>query len=183
MTIADVIANLQEEKQKAVASRFPCRAIMVDNVQQYNTLLSELKKISDIELVSSDILFSSVDVMPRYENLKDIQYRNRWLILPGVSEYLRLFGKSEAETQRFAKLWSYQASADSVGRIIIPLWGCKSQWYDKSLHLCDDLRQNDFFIDCSDFSSSTQKWDVVVLSGEFETYLEKLPELHGYFCK
>lgn len=35
MTIADVIANLQEEKQKAVASRFPCRAIMVDNVQQY----------------------------------------------------------------------------------------------------------------------------------------------------
>lgn len=121
MTIKEVVAGLQKEKQGAVASRFPCRAIMVKNVVQYCELLSELRKISDIRMVQTEELFSNIDVMPKYENLKAAKYQNEWLVLTGVSEYLRLFSKKEAVDCRFASLWSYQAPASSTGRIIIPL--------------------------------------------------------------
>ena len=86
MTIQSVVEGFQKEKQENVKSRFPCRAIMVKNVAQYCELLSELKKISDIRMVHSSELFSNVDVMPRYENLKSAKYQNEWLILTGVSE-------------------------------------------------------------------------------------------------
>lgn len=75
MTIKAVVAGLQKEKQKAVTSRFPCRAIMVKNVPQYCELLSELKKISDIRIVQTSELFSNMDVMPKYENLKASKYQ------------------------------------------------------------------------------------------------------------
>ena len=81
MTIKEVVAGFQREKQEAVASRFPCRAIMVKNIRQYCELLSELKKISDIRTVQVSELFSNADVMPRFENLKDPQYQNQWIIL------------------------------------------------------------------------------------------------------
>lgn len=44
MTISQVIDKLNKEKQEGIPSRFPCRAIMVKNVQQYCELLSELQK-------------------------------------------------------------------------------------------------------------------------------------------
>ena len=96
MTILQVIDKLNKEKQEGIPSRFPCRAIMVKNVQQYCELLSELQKIPDIVKVSPAELFSSADVMPQYINLTASQYANQWVILTGVSEYLRLFGKSES---------------------------------------------------------------------------------------
>ena len=177
MTIGQVVEKLKEERQKSIPSRFPCRAIMVKDIAQYRTLISELQKISDVDVVSSNELFASADVMPRYENLKDSSYQNRWMILTGVSEYLRLFSKSEAATQRFAKLWSYQAPANSTGRILIPLWGCESQWHDKTLHLCEDIRQEEFYFDCSDVDMDEQKMNILVLSGAFEQYMEQLDDL------
>jgi hypothetical protein len=179
MTVKEVVAGLQKEKQEAVASRFPCRAVMVKNIQQYCDLLSELKKISDIRVVQASELFSSADVMPKYENLKASKYRNEWIILTGVSEYLRLFAKKEATDRRFASLWSYQAPASSTGRIIIPLWGCEAQWFDKALNLAGDLRQNDFYFDCSDLDAPEQAMNLLVLSGMFEQYLSKLNGIHG----
>ncbi len=173
MTIAQVVEKLRKEKQNGVASRFPCRAIMVQNIEQYNSLILELKSISDIEVVTSAELFSSADVMPRYENLKNSSYKNRWVILTGVSEYLRLFSKSESATQRFAKLWSYQAPADSLGRILIPLWGCEAQWHDKSLHLCEDIRQEEFYFDCLDQNATEQELHIRVLSDAFEQYINR----------
>lgn len=94
MTIQEVVAALQAEKQANVPSRFPCRAIMVKNISGYCDLLSELKKISDIHLVDTMELFSGADVMPKYENLKDSSYKDKWVILTGVGEYLRLFAKT-----------------------------------------------------------------------------------------
>ena len=176
MTIDQSIAILTKEKQENVPSRFPCRAIMVKNVAQYQELLSKLKRIPDLAIVSPDELFSAADVMPRYENLKEKSYENRWIILPGVSEYLRLFGKNEAESQRFAKLWSYQRSASSTGRILIPLWGCEAQWHDKSLHLCEDIRQEGFYYDCVDENAGDQQLDMLVLSGELGALV---PQLHA----
>lgn len=179
MAIQEVVSKLQKEKQDGVASRFPCRAIMVNNIREYCELLSELKKISDIRSVSMDDLFSNADVMPKYETLTDAKYRNEWLILTGVSEYLRLFAQSEISGRRFAALWSYQAPANSTGRIIIPLWGCQAQWFDESMHLADDLRQEDFFFDCSDPDAEDQDFKLLVLSGKFQTYVSKLETMQG----
>lgn len=179
MTIKEVVSGFQREKQEAVTSRFPCRAIMVKNVKQYCELLSELKKISDIRIVQVSELFSNADVMPCFENLKAPQYQNQWVILTGISEYLRLFSKKEQLDRRFASLWSYQAPASSTGRIIIPLWGCEAQWFDSALNLTGDLRQQDFYYDCSDPDEPEQKMNLMILSGVFEKYVAKLDALQG----
>lgn len=179
MTIKEVVSGFQREKQEAVASRFPCRAIMVKNVKQYCELLSELKKISDIRIVQVSELFSNADVMPRFENLKAPQYQNQWVILTGISEYLRLFSKKEHSDRRFANLWSYQAPASSTGRIIIPLWGCEAQWFDSALNFTGDLRQQDFYYDCSDPDEPEQTMNLMILSGVFEKYVAKLDALQG----
>lgn len=170
MTINQVVDKLIAEKQNGLTSRFPCRVIMVRTLQRYCELLDALKRIPGIEMTSSEELFSGSDVMPRYENLTNSSYNSRWVILPGVSEYLRLFGKNEAETQRFAKLWSHQSPSSSVGRIIIPLWGCEVQWYDKSLHLTGDIRQSDNYFDCCDTADTEQQLKVVVLADSFSKY-------------
>ncbi|WP_294158548.1 BREX-4 system phosphatase PglZ [uncultured Selenomonas sp.] len=179
MTIQEVVSKLQQEKQDAVASRFPCRAILVKNIRAYCDLLSELKKISDIHVVPVDVLFPSADVMPKFENLMDKKYRNEWLILTGVSEYLRLFARNEMSDRRFSALWHFNASASNIGRIIIPLWGCEAQWFDKSMNLTDDLRQEDFFYACSDPDAEEQTLRILVLSGKFETYVQKLENMQG----
>ncbi len=179
MTILEVVKALRKEKQASVPSRFPCRAIMVKNISQYCELLSELKKISDIRFVQTRELFTSADTMPKYENLKEAAYQNQWVILTGVSEYLRLFAKNETNDRRFSSLWSYQAPANSTGRIIIPLWGCEAQWFDKALNLAGDLRQQDFYFDCTDTSTEDQIMTLLVLSGKFENYLTKLGVMRG----
>lgn len=179
MTIQEVVSKLQQEKRDHVASRFPCRAIMVKNIREYRELLSELEKISDIRLFPVKDLFPSADVMPNFDKLKESQYQDEWFILTGVSEYLQLFAKKESSARRFVSLWTYQAPASSTGRIIIPLWGCEAQWCDSSMHLKDDLRQEDFFFDCSAPDAEEQELHILVLSGKFETYLGKPNALQG----
>ena len=95
MTIQQVITILQEEKMNHIPSRFHCRAIMVRDIGQYIKLLEELKKINDVKVISIDEIVTDADVMPNYEILTDKKYQDEWLILPGVSEYLRLFHTSE----------------------------------------------------------------------------------------
>ena len=75
MTIKEAVSILQKEKLNNLPSRFPCRAIMVNTVEQYCQLLSELKKISDIRVVKTNEIFSSADVMPKYLNLSAAAYR------------------------------------------------------------------------------------------------------------
>ena len=121
MTIKEAVSVLQQEKRNKLPSRFPCRAIMVKTIAQYCQLLSELKKISDIRIVKASEIFSSADVMPKYSNLSTAAYRDEWVILTGVSEYLRLFSKKEEADRRLAALWGSQVPAISLGRIIIPI--------------------------------------------------------------
>ena len=96
-----------------------------------------------------------------------------------MSEYLRLFSKKEQTDRRFANLWSYQAPASSKGRIIIPLWGCEAQWFDSALNFTGDLRQQDFYYDCSDVDEPEQTMKLMILSGAFEKYVSKLDILQG----
>lgn len=179
MTIKEAVSVLQQEKRNKLPSRFPCRAIMVKTIAQYCQLLSELKKISDIRLVKASEIFSSADVMPKYSNLSTAAYRDEWVILTGVSEYLRLFSKKEEADRRFAALWSSQVPATSLGRIIIPLWGCEAQWFDPAINLNGDLRQVDFFFDCADAEQEDQKMDLLVLSGMFDQYISEFKQGTG----
>lgn len=182
MTIKEVVSILQKEKQNNLPSRFPCRAIMVKTIEQYCQLLSELKKISDIRVIKANEIFSNADAMPKYSNLSADAYRDEWVILTGVSEYLRLFSKKEVTDRRFAALWSRQAPASSLGRIIIPLWGCEAQWFDSSINLNGDLRQEDFFFDCTDDQQQDQEMNLLVLSGMFEQYISEFKQGTGTLC-
>lgn len=182
MTIQEVIASLQKEKRYNLPSRFSCRAIMVKTVEQYCQLLSELKKISDIRIVKSNEIFHGADVMPQYSNLFAAEYRDKWVILTGVSEYLRLFSKREAKDRRFADLWKKQVSASSLGRIIIPLWGCEAQWFDPVINLNGDPRQVDYYYDCTDENQQEQEMNLLVLSGMFEQHISEFKQAVGTLC-
>ena len=179
MTIQEAIGKLQEEKQYHLPARFHCRVILVRTIEQYSLILAELKKLGDISVFSVDDLFAGADVMPNFEKLTEKEYQDKWLILPGVSEYLRLFHASEETAQRFGSLWHYQWDASTTGRILIPLWGCDTLWHDSALRLCDDARQKSFVFDCSD-SGDPQRMNIQVLSGDFEQYMTELQTSHGY---
>lgn len=176
MTIDQVYERLYEEKTNAdlSSSRFPFRVIMVKNIARYCELLKKLIQLPNVNVVPSNELFSGNDIMPRYENLKRSQYDSKWVVLAGVSEYLRLFGRNEAITQRLKKLLSYRAPASSVGRIIIPLWDCEALWFDSTVHLMDDERLRDYYYECIDETDYEQKLTVNVFSDQFRQYKTQL---------
>ena len=99
---------------------------------------------------------------------------NVCLLYTSVSEYLRLFYKSEQRTERFAKLWHTIVDASSTGRIIIPLWNCDSLWYDTSLGLSTDERQKDFVYSISDYEAVSEQMNITVFSSAFEEYINQL---------
>ena len=180
MTINQVVDILTSERQKHLPHRFHCRVIMVRNISDYCKLLEKLREIDGTEFVPSSVLFSGPDVMPRYEKLKDAEFDSRWMILTGVSEYLRLFSRNEAQTQRFAKLWGHHFPASSTGRIIIPLWGCEAQWHDQALHLNDERdRKENCYFDCTDESSKEQELNITVLADTFRKYKDQFTSSDG----
>lgn len=110
MELQESINILKAEKANKVTSRFPCRVLLLNSREDYCDAVSSLKSLCD-RAVSSDELFSSADVMPAYDKLLETIKSNEWVWLPGVSEYLRLFYKSEQRTGRFAKLWHAMVDA------------------------------------------------------------------------
>ena len=90
MLNALVSSILQKEKLNNLPSRFPCRAIMVNTVEQYCQLLSELKKISDIRVVKTNEIFSSADVMPVSYTHLDVYKRQIYLKARQISVPFRL---------------------------------------------------------------------------------------------
>lgn len=170
MTVDQVIDTLKLEKQQRVPSRFPCRAIMVGNIAEYCDLLEKLKTIPNVEVVPSDVLFSSADVLPAYDSLMDSQYKDKWLILPGVSEYLLAFFPevrlSVNALQSSGVIWD-------MALILVEssfLSGDVEAWHDKDLHLDGDERQKDFFFDCTTDISDPQTLKILVLSKQFDKY-------------
>lgn len=175
MTVEQVIENLRLEQEKGLEHRFCCRAIMVKNIVQYIDLLDHLRKLPYAEVVPASYLFDGNDILPCYENLTSSLYYGKWLILPGVSEYLRFFSVDEGESRRFDKLWGHTWPANNKGRIIIPLWGCEGEWHDKSLHFMDKIiRADEVYFDCTDDDDAEQHLNVSVLSADFRNYKNQL---------
>lgn len=173
MELQESINILKAEKANKVTSRFPCRVLLLNSREDYCDAVSSLKSLCD-RAVSSDELFSSADVMPAYDKLLETIKSNEWVWLPGVSEYLRLFYKSEQRTGRFAKLWHAMVDASSTGRILIPLWNCDSLWYDVALGLSTDERQRDFVYSISDHGAACEQMNITVFSSVFEEYINQL---------
>lgn len=181
MTIEQIYEKLNEERINPAlfSCRFPFRIIMVKNIVRYCELLKLLKQLTDVSVISFNELSSGSDIMLRYENLKKDSYASKWVILTGVSEYLRLFAKDEAKTQRLKKLLIHRVSANSTGRIIIPLWGCEALWYDSTLRLTTDERLDDYYFDCVDENDKEQNLTVTVLSAQFRQYKNQLTTSHN----
>lgn len=176
MTIDQIYEKLYSERTTAELNccRIPFRVIMVSNIKRYRELVNKLYQIPDASLVKASELFSSPDVMPRYENLKNSDYQTKWVVLTGVSEYLRLFNRNEANTSRLKKLISYKAPTSNIGRIIIPLWGCKALWYDPALQLMADERMKDYYFDCTSNNDEEQHLTVTIYSSQFRKFKEEL---------
>ena len=149
MKLQESIDKLKAEKVNKVCSRFPCRILLLHSREDYSNAVSSLKSLCD-RTVSLGELFTGADVMPQYDRLLETRKPDEWVLLPGVSEYLRLFFKSEQRSERFAKLWHTMVDASNTGRILIPLWNCDTLWYDTSLALTNDERQKDFVYSVSD---------------------------------
>lgn len=176
MTIDQVYDKLYLEQTTSGLNccRIPFRIVMVSNIKRYCELVNKLCQIPNVNLVSASELFSSPDLMPRYENLKNSDYQTKWVILTGVSEYLRLFNHNEAESLRLKKLISYKAPTSNIGRIIIPLWGCETLWYDSTLKLMADERLKDYYFDCTSNSDEEQKLTVTIYSSQFRKFKKEL---------
>ncbi len=176
MTIDQVYDKLYSEQTTAGLNccRIPFRVIMVSNIKQYRVLVNKLCQIPNVNLVSASELFSSPDLMPKYENLKSSDYQTKWVVLTGVSEYLRLFNHHEAESLRLNKLISYKAPTSNTGRIIIPLWGCETLWYDSTLQLMADERLKDYYFDCTSSNDEEQMLTATIYSSQFRKFKEDL---------
>ncbi len=178
MELQESIRILKAEKTNKVTSRFPCRIFLLHSREDYCNATSCFKSLCD-RVISADELFSSADVMPAYDKLFEKVKPDEWVWLPGVSEYLRLFYKSEQRTERFAKLWHTMVDASSTGRVLIPLWNCDSLWYDSSLGLRTDERQKDFVYSISNHSAAPEQMNVTVFSSAFEEYISQLSEKYS----
>lgn len=173
MKLFECINSLKEEKTQKMDCRFPCRAILLHSREDYQYAVASLKSLCD-RTVSPEELFSGADLMPAYDKALDGARPGEWLLLPGVSEYLRLFYKSEQKSGRLAKLWHSIVDASNTGRVIIPLWNCDALWHDNSLGFQTDERQEDYVYNIENDALIPEKMSILVFSSAFEEYIGQL---------
>lgn len=171
---------LRYEKENRIASRFPCRVILTHSYESYKQLLESLAYLCD-RTIGTDVLFSGADTMPQYDKIPDTLQPGKWVLLPGVSEYLRLFRKSEQRSGRFGKLWHSMVDSSNTARVIIPLYNCEQLWSDHALGFLSDARQEIFICTLDSDTESAEKMDVVVFSAEFEGYISQLKAKNTLF--
>lgn len=173
METQECLAQLQVEKEKKLSCRFPCRVIFTRSRRVYKELLNALTVVCD-RTVSADELLPEADIMPQYDTIIEKLKSDEWVLLPGVSEYLRLFHKSEMRSRRLGKLWHSIVDAENTCRVIIPLWNCEALWYDNALGLCTDIRQEDYVFKIDELLNAPEKLNVLVFSAAFEEYVSQL---------
>lgn len=173
MKLFECINSLQKERKQKIPCRFPCRGILLHSREDYQSAIVELKSLCD-RTVSPEELFSGADLMPAYDKILDVTKPGEWLLLPGISEYLRLFYKSEQKSGRLAKLWHSIVDASNTGRVIIPLWNCDALWHDNSLGFQTDKRQEDYIYNIDNDAPAPEKMNILVFSSAFEEYISQI---------
>lgn len=173
MKLFECINSLKEERTKKIACRFPCRGILLHSREDYQSAIAELRSLCDRTVLPEE-LFSGTDLMPAYDTILGNMKPDEWLLLPGISEYLRLFYKSEQKSGRLAKLWHSIVDASNTGRVIIPLWNCDALWYDNSLGFQTDKRQEDYIYNIDNDALVPEKMNILVFSSAFEEYISQI---------
>lgn len=173
MKLDECMNVLEKEKEQKIGCRFPGRVILLHSREDYQSAITSLKSLCD-RTVSPEDLFSRADLMPAYDKILDSAKPGEWLLLPGVSEYLRLFYKSEQKSGRFARLWHSIVDALNLVRIIIPLWNCDALWHDNSLGFQTDERQDDYVYNIDNDTLMPEKMNILVFSSDFEEYIGQL---------
>ena len=145
MTIDQIIQQIYTER--LVGSRFPVRLIFVNNLSQYQELVTRLGKLCDVtmNLCDKDICTGS-DIYPNFNKLleKLSVHDGKHVLLLSVGEYLRLRIKREtvAREAKFPSLWQLQQDATSKTRIFVPMFAC-GDLFERVIPFVDD-RQKDF---------------------------------------
>lgn len=175
MELLECLHMLKEEKMQQTPCRFPCKVLLLHSREDYRSALTSLHSLCD-RTISVDELFTGADLMPAYHKLMQTVQPGEWVLLPGVSAYLRLFHKSERQSGRFAQLWHSMIDATNTGRVLMPLWNCDALWYDTSLGFQSDERQKDFVfsIDNSVQEQEPERMHIRVFSAAFEGYIHQL---------
>jgi len=145
MTIDQIIKQINTER--SVGSRFPVRLIFVENLSQYEDLVTRLNKLCDITVnLSDEDICTGADIYPHFNNLhnKLSQHGNKHILLLSVGEYLRLRIKRETVVNeaRFPSLWQLQQDAASKTRVFVPMFACRDL-FDRVVPQIDE-RQLDY---------------------------------------
>lgn len=173
MKLLECLDRLKEEKMLQTACRFPCRVLLLHSRDDYRSALSSLQTLCD-RTISPEELFTGADLMPAYDKVLDNVRPGEWVLLPGVSAYLRMFHKSEQHSGRFAALWHRIVDATDTRRVILPMWNCDALWYDASFGFQSDERQESFVYTIDNTLLEPEKMHIRVFSAAFEEYIHQL---------
>lgn len=180
MDIMDAVALLKRERDLGLSSRFPCRVIIVNTVQEYNQLMAALVHVCDRTISVLDDEYTYIpgqDVLPNYTSLAkriEAECSDKWFLIPSTGEYLKLFTSFEKKNKRLYDLWHLILPSESKCRIILPMWGCVEQW--DHVGFFDDERQEDFIIKAGFETDIDNQMRIQVLSDDFETVAKHLSE-------
>ena len=126
MTFDQILQQIDTER--ALGSRFPVRLIFVEELGQYEDLVSRLTKACDVTINIADLCRSD-DIYPSFRKLQDQIERNKGkhVLVLSMGEYLRFRIKKETQPEKanFPSLWQTQQESSSKTRVIVPLFASK----------------------------------------------------------
>ena len=155
----------QIDAERTFGSRFPVRLIFVEQLGQYENLISRLTAVCDITINISDYC-SSDDVYPNFQKLRERigQNKDKHILLLSMGEYLRLRIKRETQPEKakFPSFWQDQQDSLSRRRIFVPMFASK-ELFDRVIPLLDD-RQKDNIWELSVFHHEYKPLSISVFS-------------------
>ena len=155
-------------------SRFPVRLIFVEELGQYEDLVSRLTKACDVTINIADLCRSD-DIYPSFRKLQDQIERNKGkhVLVLSMGEYLRFRIKKETQPEKanFPSLWQTQQESSSKTRVIVPLFASK-ELFERVVPQLDD-RQRDNIWELTPSVSDRRSFSVSVFSPDFEEALDR----------
>lgn len=163
MTIEQILDKLGEER--SFSSRYAARAIFVENLEDYTSLVGRLSNACDVTKNLADFL-KKEDGLPKFDKLREFisEHAGEQILLLSVGEYLRMCIKRETDKQaaRFPDFWQLQQSVDSKTRVIMPIF-CARDCFDRVIS--NDERTEHFAWSLD--SKADKNYTITVYSPQF----------------
>jgi hypothetical protein len=166
MTIDQILQKLDTER--TLGSRFPVRLIFVEQLGQYEDLVSCLTNVCDITINIAD-LCSADDIYPSFRKLQVLIGRNKGkhVLVLSMGEYLRFRIKKETQPEKanFPSFWQTQQESSSRTRVIVPLFASQ-ELFERVVPQIDD-RQKDNICVLNPSGTEHKSFSVSVFSPDF----------------